>query len=915
MSEFLSPGIFIEETSNAVQTVDAVSTSTMAIVGWTKQGPVDEATVITSPTSFQRSFGGNTHDSLVPLSVSAFFTNGGSRSYVVRVVPSDAVKSAAAVPGVVSGESFGTTGTGVSPQTKTHTLAFKPTPGTTTVSWKKYLTATSENPVMAPPEDESTLVMSTTVANPGLTDDVLTLVWSEYVAVVSENPTMDPAENGVVIDFTAGAADMLVHANLTPWPVTVAWTRAAAPKTATITGTNTLGGTDVAELDAATNINRTTGEIQLKFAGGDPPDADSIRVSYHYIAAGKTATITGTSTLGGANAANITLVALDRVAGTLAIQFAATHAPLLDTVRATYNYIGATGTITDDGVSPVGAFTGVGIAGTIVQATGVCSIVFTGAGVVPYNGDALTVTYTGNQWDFVAANEGVWGNDLKVRLKGNDNFFSYNLPTVVGAGSWTKYDVLVMLKNPDTLVYEVKETYEELSFTDAADVMYAPDVINDSSSLVTLTDNGYLDVPATFKGANHLAEAIGAANGILITFTDTASVIPVVKNSLKVHMTIGGSPFVAYADADGNITEDLNDPTPHVTHLDTTKTNSINWTTGSITVNFLAGQAPTVLTMDYVSYPTTSYVDYTLAAGADGTMAYINQNRVSSAAALQADRKGLYAMDRIDDIFQIVIPDFAGDPDVQGDMVDYCDGRRDCFAILTTPSARTAQQAVDWNRITFNKKSKYAAIYWPWVTVADPLANGRALLVPPVAHIAGVYARTDSTKNVGKSPAGMVDGALRGILGLEMKPSKGDRDLVYPARINPLIDSSQTGRAVWGTRTLSPTSDAFKWVSAVRLFIFVEKSVFNSTHNLVFENIGAGLYTSIKAQLDGFLLNLFNQGYFAGSTPSQAYKVICDSSNNPPEVANAGQVVVSVAIAPNRPGEFIRFVFSQTVLS
>jgi phage tail sheath protein FI len=263
----------------------------------------------------------------------------------------------------------------------------------------------------------------------------------------------------------------------------------------------------------------------------------------------------------------------------------------------------------------------------------------------------------------------------------------------------------------------------------------------------------------------------------------------------------------------------------------------------------------------------------------------------------------------------LIIPDFAGDTTVQGDMMDYADSRRDVFCILSTPSGMDADEAVDYVRITLAKKSKYSAMYWPWVKVADPLASTRQLTVPAVAHIAGIYSRTDNTKNVSKSPAGTVDGALRGIVGLESNPGKGERDTVYPARINPLINTPQTGMAVWGTRTLSATNDAFKFIGAVRLFMFVEKSVFNSTQSYVFESIGPNLYTAIKGQLESFLRSLFQQGYLAGASPSQAYSVICDSTNNPPEVSNQGQVICDVGIAPNKPGEIIRFRLAQRTIS
>ena len=277
---------------------------------------------------------------------------------------------------------------------------------------------------------------------------------------------------------------------------------------------------------------------------------------------------------------------------------------------------------------------------------------------------------------------------------------------------------------------------------------------------------------------------------------------------------------------------------------------------------------------------------------------------------LAASKLGMFALNRVDEVMQLIIPDFAGDITVAGDQLDYAEGRGDIFVILSTPKGMDGQDAADYQSITFGRKSKYAAMYWPWIDVTDPLNSQKTLTIPPHAHIAGVYARTDKNKNVGKAPGGTVDGALQFLSGLESNPDKGERDTVYPVRVNPLINTTQTGLAVWGVRTMSPTSDVLKYVNAVRLFQFVEKSVFNSTFGFVFESITPGLYTRIKTTIDGFLNNLFQSGYLAGSTPLQAYFVVCDHTNNPPEVVNQGQVIVDIGIAPNKPAEFIIFRFS-----
>jgi phage tail sheath protein FI len=216
-------------------------------------------------------------------------------------------------------------------------------------------------------------------------------------------------------------------------------------------------------------------------------------------------------------------------------------------------------------------------------------------------------------------------------------------------------------------------------------------------------------------------------------------------------------------------------------------------------------------------------------------------------------------------------------------------------------------------RNTAQYNTSYAALYYPWVKIYDPIANdGRDVTIPPDGFIAGIYARTDITRNVGKTPAGITDGALRGITGLERILDKGERDILYPARINPLVSSPQTGLAVWGGRTLSKDAE-WLYINARRLFMFCEQSVYNASFWVVFENNGPALWSRMTAQGNGFFLRLFRDGYFAGSSPSEAYAIVIDSSNNPKESIDAGFVTADYYIAPNKPAEFVRLRFQQKI--
>jgi phage tail sheath protein FI len=96
--------------------------------------------------------------------------------------------------------------------------------------------------------------------------------------------------------------------------------------------------------------------------------------------------------------------------------------------------------------------------------------------------------------------------------------------------------------------------------------------------------------------------------------------------------------------------------------------------------------------------------------------------------------------------------------------------------------------------------------------------------------------------------------------------------------------------------------------------MFVERSIFNSTHWIVFENNGPNLWARIKSQVQGFLQGLFDDGMLAGNTPSQAFFVTVDETNNTEATQDAGYVIIDVGIAPHKPAEFVRFRFQQKTL-
>ncbi|MFQ5435940.1 MAG: phage tail sheath subtilisin-like domain-containing protein, partial [Anaerolineae bacterium] len=149
-----------------------------------------------------------------------------------------------------------------------------------------------------------------------------------------------------------------------------------------------------------------------------------------------------------------------------------------------------------------------------------------------------------------------------------------------------------------------------------------------------------------------------------------------------------------------------------------------------------------------------------------------------------AKRTGLGGLEALDDVRLVLCPDIMmgyggskADKDrvkaVQTAMIAHCENMRYRFAVLDTPPGLNAQQAKQW-RSFLNFDSSYAALYYPWIQVADLSGSGKTTkFVPPSGHMVGIYNRTDAERGVHKAPANEV---ILGALDLELNLSKGEQD-------------------------------------------------------------------------------------------------------------------------------------------
>lgn len=308
---------------------------------------------------------------------------------------------------------------------------------------------------------------------------------------------------------------------------------------------------------------------------------------------------------------------------------------------------------------------------------------------------------------------------------------------------------------------------------------------------------------------------------------------------------------------------------------------------------------------------TASNTRISLPGGSDGEGAV----GIADFTGLQADRTGIYAFDPVD-INLLAIPGKTDISFISLGMT-YCDGRGDCFFLADGPGIAhgeldiTTQEA---KNATLSPRSKNAAMYYPWVQITDPLGIGKnpTIYAPPSGFMAGIYARTDENRGVWKAPAG-IEATVSGALGLQVDLVDADQDELNPASLNCLRQFPSTGVVSWGARTLSNDAE-WRYVSVRRMAIFLKESLRRGMKWAVFEPNDEQLWDQIRSNIKAFMLGLFRQGAFQGSTPDEAFRVKCDRSTNPQENVDAGIVTAQVAFAPLKPAEFVVIEISQKSL-
>lgn len=281
------------------------------------------------------------------------------------------------------------------------------------------------------------------------------------------------------------------------------------------------------------------------------------------------------------------------------------------------------------------------------------------------------------------------------------------------------------------------------------------------------------------------------------------------------------------------------------------------------------------------------------------------------------ERTGVEGLEALDDVTMVCVPDLmAAMPGqeielntikaVQTMMIGHCEKMGDRVAILDAPPDLSPQEIKKWRMETASFDSSYAALYYPWIQVMDPVTN-QPINVPPSGHMAGIWARNDATRGVHKAPANEV---VQGAIGMAYQTTKGEQDTLNPNGVNCIRAFPGRGIRVWGARTLS-SNPSWRYINVRRLFNFVEKSIEIGTQWVVFEPNDRKLWARVRRDVTAFLKTVWRAGALFGSTPAEAFYVKCDDELNPPEIRDQGKLIIEIGMSPVKPAEFVIFRISQ----
>ena len=246
-------------------------------------------------------------------------------------------------------------------------------------------------------------------------------------------------------------------------------------------------------------------------------------------------------------------------------------------------------------------------------------------------------------------------------------------------------------------------------------------------------------------------------------------------------------------------------------------------------------------------------------------------------------------------------------------ITDLVESRKDCVGFVSpnraahvglAASSATAAKAAQNVKVAFDlcPSSSYVVYDSCYKYMYDKY-NDVYRWVPMNGDTAGLCAYTDGVADPWYSPAGYNRGNVRGAIKLSFNPDKAARDILYQARVNPVVNFPGQGVVLFGDKTSLAKPSAFDRINVRRLFLVLEKAIATAAKYMLFEFNDEFTRAQFRNMVEPFLRDV------QGRRGIHDFKVVCDSTNNTGEVIDRNEFIGDIYIKPARSINFITLNF------
>ena len=245
-------------------------------------------------------------------------------------------------------------------------------------------------------------------------------------------------------------------------------------------------------------------------------------------------------------------------------------------------------------------------------------------------------------------------------------------------------------------------------------------------------------------------------------------------------------------------------------------------------------------------------------------------------------------------------------------LISIAELRKDCIAVLS-PHRSNVVNVSSASDATNNVIKYYAPISSSSYAVLDSgykymydRFNNQFRFIPTNGDIAGLMVRTEIDQFPWYSPAGQARGVLNNAIKLALNPNKAQRDSLYEARINSIVNQPGTGVVLFGDRTALSYASAFDRINVRRLFLTVEQALEGIANAQLFEFNDEITRFNFLNVVEPYLRDVQSKrGLFD-------FRVICDESNNTPEVIDNNEFRADIFLKPTKSINFVTLTFVAT---